>query len=158
MRTTLLSLLLLLFTGCADDLVGPDAASDVSPASSQAARPGTDAFAPDDAFPSVAGTWQASDASGSITLYIAEFGSSPDTLPNAAGSIEGKGVVSAIKDKPLFVELEGTYELRDIAFTLSEGGRTVAKAEGSISRDFSLIKVVLYDGSDNGRTVLFERS
>lgn len=156
MRITLLSLLLLLFTGCADDLVGPDAASDVP--SAQAARLDTAPADPDVQFPSVAGTWQASDEVGSITLYLGEAGSSPDRLPRAGGSIEGKGVISIIKGKPLFVEVEGTYELHDIAFVLRDAGGAVAKAEGEISRDFSLIKVILYDASGGERTVLFERS
>ena len=154
MRITLLSLLLLLFTGCADDLVGPDAAVDGPAALAQTS--------PDEAVrtsrpPSVAGTWQASDDSGSIRLYIGEISPSPDVSTNAVRSIEGKGIISAINGDPLFVEVEGTYKLRNIAFTLSDAGGTIAKAEGEISRDFSLIKVVLYDGSDDGRTVLFER-
>lgn len=157
MRTTLLSLLLLLFTGCADDLTGPDAASEVPPFSAQAARSDTAPADPDALFPSVAGTWQASDDSGSIRLYIGEIGPSPDVSTNAVRSIEGKGIVSAVKGDPLFVAVEGTYELRDITFTLSGAGGTIAKAEGAISRDFSLIKVVLYDEKDRERTLLFER-
>jgi len=157
MRTTLLSLLLLLFTGCADDLAGPDAAAEVPPSSAQAARSDTAPADPGALFPSVAGSWQASDASGSIELFIGEAGPSPDTLPNAAGSIEGKGIVDDLKGEPLFVEVEGTYKLRDIVFTLGDARGTIAKAEGSISRDFSLFKVVLYDGSDRERTLVFER-
>jgi len=154
MRITLLSLLLLLFTGCADDLTGPDAAADGSATLAQTL--------PDETVrksrpPSVAGTWQASDASGSITLYIGVVGTSPDTRPNASGSIEGKGIVKDLKGKSLFVAVEGAFNLRKIAFALSDAGGTIAKAEGEISRDFSLIKVVLYDESDRERTLLFER-
>ena len=156
MRATLLSLLLLLFTGCADDLVGPDAASGVPPTAAQAARSDTAPADPDARFSSVAGTWEAADAS--VTLYLGEAGPAPDTRPRAAGSIEGKGIVSDVKGEPLFVEVEGTYRLRNIAFTLGDDGGTIAKAEGSISRDFSLIKVILYDVSDGERTLVFERS
>jgi hypothetical protein len=158
MRTTLLSLLLLLVTGCADDLVGPDVAPDVLPSSAHGARSHTAPADPDAQFPSIAGTWLASDASGSIELFIGEDRFSPDVITDAVRSIEGKGIVTDLKGNPLFVAVEGTYRLRDIAFTLSESGGTIAKAEGKISRDFALIKVILYDGSDRERTVVFERS
>lgn len=150
---TLLGLFAL--TGCtADDLAGPDAASDALPAA-QATRSDTLPSAPD-AF-SVAGTWQASDDMGSITLFIDDLGPAPDTRPSAAASIEGKGVVTGLIRTPVVVTVEGKYELRDIAFTIRDAGGTIAKAEGVISDDFSLIKVILYDKNDRERPLTFVR-
>jgi hypothetical protein len=154
---TILSLFTLLgifaLTGCsADDLAGPDAASDAPLAG--AAR--ADKASAAEVF-SVAGTWQASDESGSITLFIDELGPPPQGSLSAAGSIEGKGVITDLARDPIAVTVEGKYEVRDIAFTIDHARRTIAKAEGEISRDFSFIKVILYEGNDRDRTLIFER-
>lgn len=162
MKTTLTFLTLLglvVLTGCsADDLTGPDADAPFTQAtadSDQAARSEASFTA---ATFSPAGAWRASDASGSIILFLDELGASPDASPNAAGALEGKGVVSDGLNKPFAVTVEGEFEVHDIAFTLSDdGGTAILKAEGSISRDFSLIKVVLYDGTDQERELTFER-
>lgn len=154
---TLLTLLgLLALTGCsADDLAGPDAVSDAPLA--QAGRSDTAPSAPDAEVLSVAGTWQAADDAGSITLFIDELGPPPNASIDAARQIDGQGVVTGSVRTPIVVTVDGTFDARAIAFTISDDRGAIAKAEGVISRDFSLLKVILYDGSDRERPLTFER-
>lgn len=162
---TLFTLLgLVALTGCsADDLTGPDAAGPVaaqtvSPESAPAARADHSLSAPDVLSFSVTGAWRASDEAGTITLFIDELGPPPESSPSAGGPLGGKGIVSDLISEPLAVSVEGKYQVRDIAFTLSkENSGAIAKAEGKLSRDFRSMKVILIDGEGNSRPLTFER-
>lgn len=161
MKTYLvLSLLgLVVLTGCsADDLAGPDTASDAPLEAPLGARSDSDRAAPSASLFSVTGAWRASDDLGTITLFLDELGAAPDSSPSAAGDFGGKGIISGLRYAPANVTVEGRYAGRDISFTISDAhGSTIAKASGLIARDFSAIKVVLIDGTEQERTLLFER-
>lgn len=142
-------------TGCsADDLAGPDAAEGdavvLSQASSdEARRPAL-----------LAGTWRAADSFGSVTLFLDETAPQPPPTPGPvqAKPFEGKGVLSRLPDEPVAVLIEGSYRGTTIDFALTDTREmTVAKARGEISRDFSLIKVLLIDDAGDTRELVFER-
>jgi hypothetical protein len=143
-------------TGCtADDLAGPDVVADDPVPLAQSSHDDLDHTRRP---ASLMGAWRATDPLGSITLFLDE-----DDVPSTSGPVMaqpfgGKGIVSDRADAPIAVLLEGQYKGRAIAFTLSdERGETIAKAKGSISTDFLLIKVVLLDAEGNERHLVFDR-
>ena len=154
-------LLLILFgfaalTGCsADDLAGPDAVASAPPTAAQAVH---DDLGTARRLASLVGAWRASGSLGSITLFLSESEPAPTSGPVAAQTFSGKGLISNRGDALVVVLIEGQYKGQTIAFTLSdEMGETIAKAQGSISTDFSLIKVVLLDAEGNERSLVFDR-
>lgn len=159
MKTYLLLLAFLGFTaltGCsADDLAGPDTAADEPIGSAQTLQ---DEAVRSSRPLSLAGAWRTSDRLGSITLFIDEARMVPSTSPSAAQTFEGKGIISGLLEAPMAVSVEGQYKERTITFSLTSArGETIAKAQGEIARDFSLIKVVLLDASGNERELVFDR-
>jgi hypothetical protein len=157
MKTYLLLFALLGFTpltGCsADDLAGPDAAIDGPAILAQAPH---DEAARTSRPPSLVGAWRASDRLGSITLFLDE----PNTQPpsGAVQTFSGKGVISGLLEAPFAVLVEGKYEGHIVAFVLTDTrGKFIAKAEGKIDTDFSLIKAVLINEAGQQRDLMFER-
>lgn len=155
---------LLALTGCsADDLAGPDRATDPAALESRSASAqfqsggaALDDFTAE-SFPAD-GAWQASDRRGTVTLFLSRATVPVPITSRRPIPIEGKGIFRSDVNRPLSVSLEGEYRLRTIALTLfTPDGETLAKGEGLFSTDLSAFKVVLTYPDGRQRALEFNR-
>lgn len=155
----LLPLALITLAGCsADDLTGPDAATDAVPLAAQA--PTNDTARPDFAAEtfSILGTWRASDRIGTITLFIDAADAPVLGTSRATVALEGKGIVNDVLSRPLAVLLEGEYQRHSIEIALLDpSGDTLAKGQGTFSTDRTAFKVVLIYNDGKQRPLEFTR-
>lgn len=160
MKTKAPALLFVLATliGCsADDLAGPDNATDLAALESRSAsvqaqdsRSVLDDFTAEPF--SINGQWQASDHRGTITLFLREV----STTTRTPTAIEGKGVIHDDVHRTLTITLEGQYRGRDIEVALFDPrGETIAKGRGNFSTDRSAFKVLLVYADDSERALEF---
>ncbi len=149
---------LTMLAGCsADDLAGPDAATDGVSLTAQA-HP-TDTARPVASAPfSITGAWRAADRLGTITIFFNE--DAPPILGTASASarVDGKGIISGVQREPVAVLVEGVYQRRSIEIALLDpSGTTLAKGQGSFSADRSVFKMVLLYESGLERPLEFHR-